>query len=70
VTVKTAHRLQSPDNPLQRSGHDKVHAPGCIGCVEVSGLASQVRRADAERDRYAARGRSLASLDLVFLRSA
>jgi len=42
---------RSPNNPLQRSGHDKVHAPDCLGGVGVSGSAPQVRRAAAERGR-------------------
>jgi hypothetical protein len=43
----------SPNNPLQRSGHDKVHAPDCRAGVRFSGYAPQVRRAAAERGRYA-----------------
>jgi len=38
-----------PNNPLQRSGHDKVHAPDRCAGVGVSGSAPQVRRAAAER---------------------
>ena len=41
----------SPNNPLQRSGHDIVHAPDCLADVGVSGYAPQVRRAAAERGR-------------------
>ena len=40
-----------PNNPLQRSGHDKVHAPDWCAGVGVSGYAPQVRRAAAERGR-------------------
>ena len=29
----------TPNNPLQRSGHDKVHAPNCRGSVEFSDYA-------------------------------
>ena len=39
------------NNPLQRSGYDKVHAPDCRAGVEFSGYAPQVRRAAAERGR-------------------
>ena len=39
------------NNPLQRSGYDKVHAPGCSAGVGVSGYAPHVRRAAAERGR-------------------
>ena len=42
---------ESPNNPLQRSGHDKVHTPSCCGGFELSGSAPHVRRAAAERDR-------------------
>jgi len=41
----------SPNNPLQRSGHDKVHAPDCFTGIGLSGCAPQVRRAAAERGR-------------------
>jgi hypothetical protein len=41
----------SPNNPLQRSCHDKVHAPDCFAEVRVGGYAPQVRRAAAERGR-------------------
>jgi hypothetical protein len=41
----------TPNNPLQRSGHDKVHAPDRCACIEFSGYAPQVRRAAAERGR-------------------
>jgi hypothetical protein len=40
------------NNPLQRSGHDKVHAPGCCAVVGFSGSAPQVRRAAADAGRY------------------
>ena len=40
-----------PNNPLQRSGHDKMHAPDWCSGVVVSGYAPQVQRAAAERDR-------------------
>jgi len=40
-----------PNNPLQRSGLDKVHAPDSCAGVGVSGSAPQVRRAAAERGR-------------------
>jgi len=43
--------VTSPNNPLQRSGHDKVHAPDCLGSFEISGSAPQERRAAAERGR-------------------
>ena len=43
----------SPNNPLQRSGHDKVHAPNCGAGVGFSGYAPKVRRAAAERGRWA-----------------
>ena len=39
------------NNPLQRSGHDKVHAPDSRIGVRVSCYAPQVRHAAAERDR-------------------
>jgi hypothetical protein len=39
------------NNPLQRSGHDKVHAPDCFAGIASSGYAPQVRRAAAERGR-------------------
>jgi len=42
---------QSPNNPLQRSGHDKVHAPNWLTGVGASGSAPRVRRAAAERGR-------------------
>jgi len=41
----------SPNNPLQRSCHDKLYAPDCIAGIKVSGSAPQVRRAAAERGR-------------------
>ena len=41
----------SSNNPLQRSGHDKVHAPDCLAGVGISGSAPQARRAAAERGR-------------------
>jgi hypothetical protein len=41
----------SPNNPLQRSGYDKVHAPDCSAGFGFSGYAPQVRRAAAERGR-------------------
>jgi len=41
----------SPNNPLQRAGYDKVHAPDCIARVEVSGYAPHEWRAAAERGR-------------------
>ena len=41
----------SANNPLQRSGHDKVHAPDWLAGIGVSGYAPQVRRAAAERGR-------------------
>jgi hypothetical protein len=40
-----------PNNPLQRSGHDKVHAPHYSAGFGFSGYAPQVRRAAAERGR-------------------
>jgi len=40
-----------PNNPLQRAGHDKVHAPDCSEGVGFSGYAPQVRRIAAERGR-------------------
>jgi hypothetical protein len=40
-----------PNNPLQRSGHDKVHAPSYCAGVEVCGYAPKQRRAAAERGR-------------------
>jgi hypothetical protein len=40
-----------PNNPLQRSGHDKVHAPDWFASIRFSGYAPQVRRAAAERGR-------------------
>jgi len=43
--------MMPSNNPLQRSCHDKVHAPDCLAGVEVSGSAPQVRRAAAERGR-------------------
>jgi len=39
------------NNPLQRSGHDKVHAPDCRAGFGFSGSAPRVRRAAAERGR-------------------
>jgi len=45
--------FESPNNLLQRSGHDKVHAPDRLVGLEIGGSAPQVRRAAAERDRYA-----------------
>jgi hypothetical protein len=39
------------NNPLQRSVHDKVHAPDWCAGVGFSGSAPQVRRAAAERGR-------------------
>jgi len=42
---------ESPNNPLQRSGHDKVHAPDRRAGSGLSGSAPQVRRAAAERGR-------------------
>jgi hypothetical protein len=62
--------MTSHINPLQRWDHDKVHAPDRLAGVGVSGSAPPLRRAAAERGRHAARGRSLASLDVVLLRSA
>jgi len=44
-------RKLAPNNPLQRSGHDKVHAPDCCAGFGFSGYAPQVRRAAAERGR-------------------
>jgi len=44
----------SPEDPLQPSGHVKVHTPNCRAEVEFSGAAPQVRRAAAERGRQAA----------------
>jgi len=41
----------TPNNPLQRSGHDKVHAPNCLAAIGVNGYAPQARRAAAERER-------------------
>ena len=41
----------SSNNPLQRSGHDKVHAPDWRAHFGFSGYAPQVRRAAAERGR-------------------
>jgi hypothetical protein len=41
----------SPNNPLQRSSHDKVHAPNCHTGFRISDIAPHVRRAAAERDR-------------------
>jgi hypothetical protein len=43
-----------PYNPLQRSGREKVHAPNCFAGVWPNGYAPQVRRAAAERGRWAA----------------
>jgi hypothetical protein len=40
-----------PNNLLQRSGHDKVHAPDCLAGIGLSGHAPQVRRAAAEQGR-------------------
>ncbi len=40
-----------PNNPLQRSDHDKVHAPNCVAGIGFSGSAPQERRVAAERDR-------------------
>jgi hypothetical protein len=37
------------NNPLQRSGHDKVHTPDCCPGVGLSGYAPQVRRAASEQ---------------------
>ena len=56
---------QPPNNPLQRSGHDKVHAPDCLAGVGLSGYAPQMRRAAAERGRYAALKLSAGSLVLT-----
>jgi len=42
---------RSHNNPLQRSVHDKVHAPHCLVGFGLSGYAPQVRRAAAERGR-------------------
>jgi hypothetical protein len=39
----------SPDNRLQRSGHDKVQAPDCRAGGGFSGQARRVRRTAAER---------------------
>ena len=39
------------NNPLQRSGHDKVHAPNFCAGIWVSGCAPKVRRAAAEQGR-------------------
>jgi hypothetical protein len=44
----------TPNNPLQRSGHDKVHAPDCSAGVGFSGYAPHEWRAAAERGRYTA----------------
>jgi hypothetical protein len=41
----------SPNNPLQRSGHDKVHAPGWCAVVGFSGFAPHGWRAAAELGR-------------------
>jgi len=49
--MKNLGSAVSPNNPLQRSGHDKVHAPDCNGGVEFIGSAPQERRAAAERGR-------------------
>jgi hypothetical protein len=43
--------LMPPNNPLQRPGHDKVHAPDCLAGVGFSGYAPHERRAAAERGR-------------------
>ena len=40
-----------PNDPLQRSGHDKVHAPDCFIGFEFSGSAPHEWRAAAERGR-------------------
>ena len=40
-----------PNNPLQRSGHDKMHAPKWCAGVGFSGYAPQVRRIAAEQGR-------------------
>jgi len=41
----------SSNNPLQRSAHDKVHAPSCCAGFGLNGSAPQVRRAAAELGR-------------------
>jgi len=40
-----------PNNPLQRSGHDKVHAPDCLAGLKVGRCALQRRWPAAERGR-------------------
>jgi hypothetical protein len=42
---------QTPNNHMQRSVLDKVHAPDCRAAVGISGYAPQVRRAAADVGR-------------------
>ncbi len=44
----------SPNNRMQRSGKDKVHAPDCSARFNISDYAPKVRRAVADAGRYAA----------------
>src|SRR6185369_10863861 len=44
----------SPNNRMQRSGHDKVHAPDCPAIFSISDYAPQGRRAVADAGRWAA----------------
>ena len=43
----------SPNNRMQRAGHDKVHAPHCLAIFGISDYAPQGRRAVADADRWA-----------------
>ena len=38
----------SPNNHMQRTGSDKVHAPNCLAGIGISGYAPQVRHAAAD----------------------
>ncbi len=41
----------SPNNRMQRAGHDKVHAPDGLACFSISDYAPQRRRAVADVER-------------------
>lgn len=64
-----SYSLHVPHNgPLQRSGHDKVHALNHYAGFEVGGYAPHARRAAAERDRWAAQQRSACDITCFLLR--
>jgi hypothetical protein len=43
-----------PNNRMQRSGHDKVHAPDCHLSLKANSCALQAQRAVADAGRWAA----------------